>query len=241
MNNRNHATAELTIGAFDLETTGVDVATDRIVTAAFIWLHPDGTHETFEWLVNPGIEISEPATEVHGISNEYAREHGGDPRQTLEEISKLLNTAATAHLPIVGHNVAFDFSMLTAELRRYGLPPLEWFPVLDTIVLDKHVDKYRKGSRTLVATTENYGVTLENAHSADADALASALVFRKMAEKYSDKLDMPLPELHAAQVTWRREQQESLETFLRKKKDPSITIEKGWPVYLDEVDGTNAA
>lgn len=241
--NRNQSiTAPLTLGAFDLETTGIDASKDRIVTAAFIWLHPDGTHETFEWIVNPGIEIAPAAAEVHGISNEYAREHGMDPRQALTEISALFNAAHAARLPIVGHNVSYDLTMLTAELRRYGLPALPWFPVLDTIVLDKVADKYRKGSRTLTATAQHYDVVLENAHAADADALASGLIFRKLAEKYPEKLNLPLPELHAAQVAWRREQQEGLESYLRRKKnDASITIEKAWPVYLEELEARNAA
>lgn len=242
MNNGKNTTADLTLGAFDLETTGVDAANDRIVTAAFIWLHPDGTHETRTWLVDPGIEIPEGAAAVHGISTEYARDNGMTPSMALQEISEMLNTAAAANLPIVGHNVSYDFSLLTAELRRHDMPELDWFPVLDTIVLDKAVDKYRKGSRNLTATTEHYGVVLENAHTADADALASALVFRAMAEKFPEKLNMPLPELHAAQVAWRREQQSSLEEFLRRKKnDPTIHIEKTWPVYLDELESHNAA
>lgn len=242
MNKNGNTTADLTLGAFDLETTGVDASKDRIVSAAFVWIHPDGTHETTTWLVDPGVEIPEAAASVHGISTEHARAYGVEPRKALEEISNLLNTAAAASLPIVGHNVSYDFSLLTAELRRHDLPELDWFPVLDTIVLDKAVDKYRKGSRNLTATTATYGITLENAHTADADALAAGLVFREIAKKYPEKIEIPLPELHAAQVAWRREQQTSLEEFLRRKKnDDTIRIEKTWPVYLDELESNNAA
>lgn len=230
--NTNRNTSTLTLGAFDLETTGVDAHNDRIVTAAFIWLHPDGTHDVHEWIVDPGIEIPEGAANVHGVTTEHAREHGMDPRQALTEIAELLNQAAAAELPIVGHNISYDLTLLASELQRHSLPQLDWFPVLDTIVLDKAVDKYRKGSRNLTATTEHYGVKLENAHTADADALAAALVFRAIAAKFPDKIEIPLPELHAKQVQWRREQQESLQAFLRKKKnDPTIVVDSEWPIY----------
>ena len=239
--NRNTFT-DHKIAAFDLETTGIDAANDRIVTAAFITLNPDNTHTTREWLINPGVEIPEGAEKVHGISTDYAREHGQDPRTGIWEIAKSLVDASKAGMIIVGHNVSYDLSMLTAELERYSLPDLPWFAVADTIVLDKAVDKFRKGGRTLTATSEHYGVTLENAHTADADALAAGLIFRSMVQKYPDKLDIPAEELHANQIKWRREQQESLEKFLRKKKDDStITVEKEWPVYLGELKRNKAA
>lgn len=239
--NRNTITDQ-NIAAFDLETTGVNALTDRIVTAAFIILYPDNTHYTREWLINPGVEIPEGAAKVHGITTEHARANGQDPREALEEISQLLTKSAEYGMPIIGHNVSYDMSLLAAELERHGLPALPWFPVADTMVIDKHVDKYRKGTRNLTATSNHYGVTLENAHSADADALASGLIFREMAKKYPEKVDIPLAELHANQVQWRREQQESLEKYLRKSKnDPNLTVEKTWPVYLEEMKMNQAA
>ena len=242
MANKVNSVTELTIGAFDLETSGVDVLNDRIVTANFTWIHPDGTYIAKDWLVNPGVEIPEEAAAVHGVSTEYARAHGMDPRQALIETSEALNTAAAANLPVVGHNVSFDMSLLKAELRRHNLPALDWFPVVDTMVVDKAVDKYRKGPRKLEATAKVYGVTLDNAHTADADALAAGLIFRALARKYPKRVDIPLPELHAAQIKWRREQQESLEDYLRRKNnDPTLMLQKSWPDFLDEIENQQAA
>lgn len=66
--------------AFDLETTGVDVETDRIVTACVAWLDGSGkaAPRVRTWLAWPGIEIPEKVTEIHGVTTEHAREHGLD-------------------------------------------------------------------------------------------------------------------------------------------------------------------
>lgn len=221
--------------AFDLETTGIDARTARIVTASLIRMPAGGELTTLEWLADPLVEIPEEAAAVHGISTEHARENGRTPKEVIAEIIAEINLAAANDVPVVGFNVAYDISVLHAEAERHGVEPPQWFPVVDVMVLDKQLDKYRRGSRRLGNVAEHYGVKLENAHAADADALAAAQIFQIMRERFPE-LQVPLEELHATQVAWRREQQESLESYLRKKNnDPSIMVEKSWPNYLEEL------
>lgn len=219
--------------AFDLETTGVDAWNDLIVTANTTRLRADGTTDSKDWLINPGVEIPEAAANVHGITTEEAKANGRDPQVAIAEIIAELNEASSRGVPIVGFNVSYDLSLLTMEARRHGLTEPTAFPVLDGFVMDKKVS-WRKGKRNLGAVCEYYGIELENAHSADADAIASAYVVQNLLDTYKS-LQIPLKELHARQVTWRREQASSLEKYLRKvKNDPALVVEKSWPTYMDE-------
>src|SRR5690625_7975016 len=72
---------------FDTEPTGLDVTEDRIVTAAIVE-EIDGETHVHNWLLNPGAEVPERATEVHGVTTEHARTHGLDPRRVLDEIAR---------------------------------------------------------------------------------------------------------------------------------------------------------
>jgi DNA polymerase-3 subunit epsilon len=85
---------------------------------------------------------------------------------------------------------SYDFTVLAAEIARYGVPQLTRFPVLDPYIMNKQVDRYRKGKRTLTALCEEYGVVLDNAHTSAADALATLRVLDAMAGKFP-KLSMP--------------------------------------------------
>lgn len=230
---------------FDTETTGISPASDHILTMAIVEHAADGTETVTSWVINPGddIEIPEASVEVHGLTREFITEHGVPPAQALGELLEILKQASRDNTPVVGHNVSFDLTMLLANLRRAGVAQeLPWFPVLDTIVLDRQAEKYRRGSRTLTALSEHYGVTLDDAHDAAADARASVEVLHEIARRYPTLVRVPLPELHARQVDWRREQQESLQAYLRRvKNDDTIVVEAEWPIQTSVLDDTPAA
>lgn len=86
--------------AFDLETTGTDVETDRIVTAAVVRLDADGS-VTGErtWLLDPGVAIPEQASAIHGISTEHARAHGVPAASAVEEIARTVAGALRLGTP----------------------------------------------------------------------------------------------------------------------------------------------
>ncbi|MET9291480.1 exonuclease domain-containing protein [Streptomyces sp. NPDC003077] len=223
--------------SFDLETTGTDVDRDRIVTAALIRLEADGGEaERRTWLLDPGVPIPAEAAAIHGVTTEFAREHGQDPATGVEEIAAALTAALTERIPLVVMNARYDLSLLDRECRRYGLPtPAERLgrrpaPVIDPLVLDKHVDRYRKGRRTLQALCAHYGVPLDGAHDAGADAVAAAGVARRIGERYPRVAETALQELHALQERAAAEQAASFQRYLRRAGDPLATVESAWPL-----------
>lgn len=237
--NTTETTSE-TVGllAFDLETTGVDVQSDRIVTASVVRMHPNGTNHVIEWIVDPGVEIPEEAAAVHGVTTEVAREKGVSPWEALTEIAAEFQKAADNDWALAGYNLSFDLTLLFNELHRYGVPKPVFLPVLDGIVLDKRVDKFRKGGRKLEQVAEHYGVKLDNAHTADADALAAGLVVRALLASKERLQNVSVESLHKDQIRWRYDQQDSLEKFLRKKNDdPELTVDKSWPIIKEKLNG----
>jgi len=213
---------------FDLETTGVDTNTARIVTASVVLLDAEGKIvNQREWLVDPGVEIPEAATAVHGVSTEKARAEGIPAAQAVREILSLLSFASE-QAPLIAFNASYDFSVLYSEALRYDMPPFIPGNVIDPFIIDKQVDKFRKGKRTLAAACEHYGVVLENAHTSFADAVACVAVGRTLAEIYP-QLQVDPQVLHGWQIGWAREQAESFQTYLRKSK-PDAIVDGAWPI-----------
>ncbi|MFE2922457.1 3'-5' exonuclease [Streptomyces goshikiensis] len=223
--------------AFDLETTGTDVETDRIVTAAVVRLDPDGAVSAERtWLLNPGVAIPEQASAIHGISTEHAREHGVPAASAIEEIAQAVAEGLRLGTPLVVMNARYDLSLLDRECHRHEVESVSErlgsvpSPVIDPLVIDKHVDKYRKGKRALHALCAHYGVSLDDAHDARADAVAAARVVRRMGEKYQPVGLMPLADLHGLQVRAAAEQSVSLQAYLRRTADPTTVVEPAWPL-----------
>ncbi|WP_345750050.1 3'-5' exonuclease [Microbacterium rhizophilus] len=222
------------IGVFDLETTGVDVTEDRIVTAYVGLLDAAGevVHEE-HWLADPGVDIPEGATAVHGITTEHARTHGRPAVEVVAEVTAALRTLLSAGIPVVAYNAAYDFSLLKYEGERHALDCLDGpAPVIDPLVIDKTLDRYRKGKRTLDVVAAHYAVPLESAHEASADAIAAGRVALALAERYADHLPEDVLELHTRQVGWAREQAESLTEYFIKigRLEPSEALDGSWPV-----------
>ncbi|MFI0265686.1 exonuclease domain-containing protein [Streptomyces luteogriseus] len=221
---------------FDTETTGKDYETAHIVTAFIGTVGPDGgERDAWTHRIRPDIPIPEEATAVHGITNEMAQYYA-EPTFVLPGIVNALVLALNQGLPIVAFNARYDFTVLDRDCRRHGIPTLSEMtagliqPVLDPYVLDKSVDQYRRGKRTLTAMSAHYGVTLTDAHEASADAIAAGHVGRAIIKSYKG-LQIPLERLHRAQEIYAAQQALSLERFLRQKEsDPSIRCEPQWPL-----------
>ncbi|MEU2393188.1 exonuclease domain-containing protein [Streptomyces sp. NPDC007369] len=225
------------LAAFDLETTGTDVENDRIVTAAVVRLEPDGAVSAERtWLLDPGVAIPEQASAIHGISTGHAREHGVPAPSGVEEITQAVAAVLHSGTPLVVMNARYDLSLLDRECRRYGLRSvgerlgIEPSPVIDPLVIDKHVDRYRKGKRALHALCAHYGVSLDDAHDARADAVAAARVVRRMVERHRPVGTMSLTDLHDLQVRAAAAQSASLQAYLRRTADPAAVVEPSWPV-----------
>lgn len=233
------------MAGFDLETTGVDVETDRIVTACVVHCGGGPTTESRTWLANPGIEIPEGAAKLHGITTERARAEGRPAADVVAELLTALASAARDGEPIVAMNAAFDLTLLDRECARHGIKSLwdytDAIPlVIDVKVLDKHIDRYRKGSKTLGALCAHYGVALDGAHSADADAIAACRVAWRIGSTRPELAALPLDVLHEQQVAWAAEQAESLADYFRRtpgKEHQADGVRTDWPLIPRQQNG----
>lgn len=227
---------ELLIG-FDLETTGTDPREARIVTGAVIEVRDGEPLGRREWLADPGVPIPAEAVAVHGISGERAAAEGGPADQVADEIADVLTAHWSAGVPVVAYNAAFDLTLLSAELRRYGLPSLrdrlegvDPAPVIDPYTIDRSVDRYRRGKRNLEAVCAEYGVALDSAHDAAADALAAARLAGAIAGRHPKVAALGPAELHLRQIEWYAEWAADFQSFLRRKGDATATVEGTWPL-----------
>ncbi|MFC5432617.1 3'-5' exonuclease [Microbacterium suwonense] len=220
------------VGVFDLETTGVDVGTDRIVTAHVGVLNRHGREiAARDWLADPGVPIPDGATAVHGVSTEHARTHGRPAAEVVAEVSRALSTLLSQGMPIVAYNASYDFSLLAHEAARHGVPPLiNPQPVIDPLVIDKAYDRYRPGKRTLSVVAEHYAVPLDDAHEASADAVAAGRVALALAKQFA--LPPTAAELHTQQIGWARDQAESLTEYFVKvgRLEPAQRLDGSWPI-----------
>ncbi|GHC94074.1 3'-5' exonuclease [Nocardiopsis terrae] len=224
----------LPMAAFDVETTGLDVESDRIITAALWRIDPArGTKEVATWFADPGIEIPAEAAEIHGITTEQARAQGRPAADVVTEIAAALDAVTAEGLPVVVYNAPYDLTLLDRELalHRPGAPLAAQPLVVDPLVLDKRVDTFRRGSRKLVDVCAHYEVPLarEEAHGAAADALASARLAWRIAAANPEIAQMSAVDLHAAQVKWKAEQAASFQEYLRRR-NPEAVVDGSWPL-----------
>ncbi|MFH8770352.1 3'-5' exonuclease [Streptomyces sp. NPDC085866] len=227
---------ELLIG-FDLETTGTDPCEARIVTGAVIEVRAGESLGRREWLADPGVEIPADAVAVHGISNERAAAEGSPADQVADAIADVLVSYWKTGVPVVAYNAAFDLTLLSAELRRYGLPSLSDrlggrapAPVVDPYTIDRRVDRYRRGKRNLEAVCAEYGIVLDAAHNASADALAAARLASAIADRHPKIASLGPAELHRRQIEWYAEWAADFQAFLRRKGDADAVVDGVWPV-----------
>lgn len=235
------------LAAFDIETTGVDPQSDRIVTAAVSLVGDARPSESHNWLVDPGVEIPAGATAVHGITTDQARADGQDPAEAVDEITAVLADQLLRGVPVIAFNARFDLTCLDREARRHGVVPLvervggpNGLLVVDPFVLDKQYDRYRRGKRTLGAVCEHYRVRLDAAHTANADAIAAARVAWRLGQAIEELRVTELAVLHAQQIAWAAEQAASLEQYFREQgKDERV--ERDWPIVPLPVPGLEPA
>ncbi|KMS78209.1 DNA polymerase III subunit epsilon [Streptomyces leeuwenhoekii] len=222
---------------FDLETTGTDPYEARIVTGAVIEVRDGEPGGRREWLADPGVEIPADAVAVHGISNERAAAEGRPADRVADAIAGVLVDHWRAGVPVVAYNAAFDLTLLSAELRRYGLPSLrerlggaDPAPVIDPYTIDRAVDRYRRGKRNLEAVCAEYGIALGTAHDATADALAAARLARAIAVRHPKVGALGPAELHRRQIEWYAAWAADFQDFLRRKGDAGAVVDGTWPL-----------
>lgn len=184
--------------ALDTETTGTDPETARLLTCCLGLSTGAGSWLPRNWQANPGAPIPPESTKVHGITDEQAADWP-DPAETLESIRAEL--LALDESPIVGHNLAYDLTLLDREMRRHlGQPIPAGLICLDTLVLFRRFD-LTTGSRSLEHLAARHGIKFP-AHDAEADALASLRLLHILAAN-NDLLPHVTPHtLHELQHDW---------------------------------------
>lgn len=227
---------ELLVG-FDLETTGTDPREARIVTAAVIEVRGGQVLGHRQWLADPGVRIPADAVAVHGISNERAAAEGRPADQVADAVADVLTGYWKTGVPVVAYNAAFDLTLLSAELLRHGLPSLRDrlggsapAPVVDPYTIDRWADRYRRGKRNLEAVCAEYGVPLDSAHDASADALAAARLACAIADRHPKIAALGPADLHLSQIQWYADWAADFQAFLRKKGDAEAVVDGTWPV-----------
>jgi DNA polymerase III subunit epsilon len=164
------------LAVIDLETTGINISSDRIVEIAIVKIMPDGSRQVKRKLINPEMPIPPGATEVHGISNEMVKD-APTFKQAANEIKMFM-----ANCDLAGYNSnRFDIPLLVEEFLRAGLD----IELNDRSLLDVQRVFHMMEQRTLSAAYKFYcDKTLDGAHSAEVDALATWEVLEAQVKRY---------------------------------------------------------
>lgn len=163
---------------FDIESTGLSVATDRIVELSAVKVMPNGDQEIKTRRLNPTIPISAEAQAIHGISNEDVADC-----PTFKEVAKSLANWMSG-CDFAGYNsTKFDIPMLAEEFIRAGVE----FDFRKRKLVDIQNIFHKMEQRTLGAAYKFYcGKVLENAHSAEADTLATYEILMAQLDRYEE-------------------------------------------------------
>jgi DNA polymerase III epsilon subunit-like protein/8-oxo-dGTP pyrophosphatase MutT (NUDIX family) len=220
------------LGVFDVETTGVDVDGSRIVSACIAVLEADGSvGVSWTWVADPGIEIPESATAIHGIDTDHVQRFGRPAAEVVGEVAQALRTLFALGVPVVVFNAPFDLTLLDRECRRHRILPIEApAPVIDPLVLDRAADPDRSEKRTLVLTARHYGVELDGAHDAARDAIAAGRVAQAIARRHPELVDLAPAELHRRQQEWYAAQAADYQEYVRSRGDEAYLASSEWPL-----------
>ena len=163
---------------FDLETTGTNVARDRIVEISILKVFPNGNKESKTWLVNPEMEIPQEVVAVHGIDNEKV---ANEP--TFKELSKEIY-GMIKDSDLAGFNSdRFDIPLLAEEMLRAEID----FDMKRMASVDVQTIFHKMEKRTLGAAYTFYcNKSLDDAHSAEADTMATYEVLLAQLDRYPE-------------------------------------------------------
>jgi DNA polymerase-3 subunit epsilon len=165
------------VAFIDLETTGVNLSTDRIIEIAIVRLLPTGEKQVKRKLINPEMDIPKSSSDIHGITNDMVKD-APTFRQAANEIKQFLDNC-----DLGGYNSnRFDIPLLMEEFLRAGMD----VDLCDRRMIDVQHIFYTMEPRTLKAAYKFYcDKELENAHSAEADVHATIDVLMSQLQRYN--------------------------------------------------------
>lgn len=248
------------LAVLDLETTAAEPEDARIVSAAVGLVGGGEPTDLITLLANPGIPIPDEAAAIHGITTERAKRDGRPVDEVLDMVLGMLDRRPDGS-PVVAMNARYDLTVLDRECRRHGADPVDAHRellVVDPMILDRRLDKFRAGSRKLNALCAHYGARLEAAHTAGADAIAagrlawrigksgrvirnirygSDVLERDALQAEWDRAKDHLVVLHGVQAKWAYEDAVELEAYFHKGNprkgvppQPDRVVPREWPV-----------
>ena len=231
---------------FDIESTGTNTETARIVTCCVGLADPTKRQwQPKNWLLQQSEPIPAEATAIHGITTEQANADGTDPVQALAEIRDAIYAGWDRGWTLVAYNLTYDATLLDRELRRHGLGGFEVRGMcLDPMVIVRLVDEenrsFVKGRKyTLGAVAERFGVPLsaQDAHGAEADARAATRIAWKVCDVAPwapDNRDATIRLGMEWQATFYRHRKLGLAKYFRRqgKEDAAVDCESRltWPM-----------
>ncbi|AXO79902.1 3'-5' exonuclease [Olleya aquimaris] len=163
---------------FDLETTGINITSDRVVEISILKVFPNGNKESKTWLVNPEMPIPAEVSAIHGVTDERV---ANEPtfKQLAPEINAMIKDADLAGF----NSNRFDIPLLAEEMLRADLD----FDMKGRVAVDVQTIFHKMEQRTLSAAYKFYcDKSLENAHTAEADTLATYEVLKAQVERYDE-------------------------------------------------------
>jgi len=163
---------------FDLETTGINIASDRIVEISYLKIDLNGNEQSKTMRVNPGMAIPEKSTEIHGITDEDVKD-----KPTFNEVARSVARDFEG-CDLAGYNsVRFDIPLLAEEFLRAGVD----IDLKRRKFVDVQVIFMKMEPRTLAAASKFFlGKELEDAHSASADTMATYEVLQAQLDRYTN-------------------------------------------------------
>lgn len=219
------------MSALDTETT--DKNPEQALVASICLARITPTERRVEVLSDlVAVDMPEEASAVNGLTTERLRAEGKPAADVLDMHCEQVAMTLTAEIPLIAMNAVYDLTVLDRDCRRNGVPTLDVrldgrpiAPVVDPMVLDKKVVKYRRrvseeqGARCLKTLAQVHGVGWDDelAHSAQYDAVQAARVVWQLMSRFPQLARMTLAELHDAQVDWYADQSADLAAFWRKK------------------------
>jgi len=192
---------ELPLAVVDVETTGLDPTSDRVIEIAIVHMQAGEVTDVFATLVNPEQEVPEEVVKITGIKSEDLVDAPRFGAIAAEVRARLLDRV------LVAYNLAFDRAFIHEELTRAGLDLPAGIPI-DPLVFIRELHK-SQGSKRLSAVAERLGIPLDNAHRAQDDAVVAGKVLYAIAGQLPDRLG----DLRLLQEQWEQQQKNEMASW----------------------------
>jgi DNA polymerase-3 subunit epsilon len=224
--------------SIDCESTGVDPFSARIVELAAVEVHPNGTTSNpWRTVIDPGVEIPAEAADIHGITTERAKAEGVEPAVALKTLADRIWDHVDRHdgqAAMTMFNGRYDWPLILTEADRHGAHIPCFAGILDPYLIDRMVDRWRKGKRKLTLVADHYKVDLgDAAHGALADATAAGQVMWQIVERHPAELvDRGLASLWLWQVKGHEDDRTQFQDWMRRNVDKKFLAIPGWPIPI---------